>query len=321
MSVRLSLREGSPPTVAVELAAHRVSAVALDMRGGRPVVSAHASEPLPPGALTPSLTAENIRDRQVVGAALGRVFDRIGNRPRRIGLVVPDAIAKVSLVRFEQVPARSQELDQLVRWQIRKAAPFPIEEAQVSFVRGLRAADGQEFIVALARRQVVQEYEQLCATAGAHAGIVDLATFGLVNVVLAGGTMTAGDWLLVNVTPLYASIAIVRGANLIFFRNRSEEGEGGVADLVHQTAMYYEDRLQGAGFERAILAGSAGAADDVRGTLEKRLSAPVEVVDPTVAAGLVDRISAAPALLETLASIVGLLLRDRPVRAPARQES
>jgi hypothetical protein len=45
------------------------------------------------------------------------------------------------------------------------------------------------------------------------------------------------------------------------------------------------------------------------------------VVDPTAAAGLTDRISAAPVLLETLAPIVGLLLRDRPVRAAARQES
>jgi type IV pilus assembly protein PilM len=321
MNLRLSLREGSPPTVAVELAAHRVSAVVLETRGDRPVVTAHASETLAPGVLAPSLTAVNIRDRQAVAAALARVFERIGSRPRRIGLVVPDAIAKVSLVRFEQVPARSQELEQLVRWQIRKAAPFPIEEAQVSFVRGLRAADGQEFIVALAKRQVLQEYEQLCADAGAHAGIVDLATFGLVNVVLAGGTMTAGDWLLVNVTPVDASIAIVRGAHLIFFRNRSEEGEGGVADLVHQTAMYYEDRLQGTGFGRVILAGLAGTADDVRGALEKRLSAPVEVVDPTAAAGLTDRISGAPALLETLAPMVGLLLRDRPVHAAARQES
>ena len=99
---------------------------------------------------------------------------------------MPDPVAKVSLVRFEQVPPRAQDLDQLIRWQVRKAAPFPIEEAQVSYVAGLRAADGQEFVVSLARRDVVQEYEALCAAPGAHAGLVDLSTFNVVNAVLAG---------------------------------------------------------------------------------------------------------------------------------------
>ena len=72
-------------------------------------------------------------------------------------------MAKVSLVRFEQVPARAQDLDQLVRWQIRKSAPFPIEEAQVSYVAGQRASDGQEFIVTLARRDDRRGSTRTCA--------------------------------------------------------------------------------------------------------------------------------------------------------------
>ena len=155
-----SLRDSSGPTVAVEVAAHQVSAASLEFRGGKPFVAAHAVEPLPDGALVPSLTVRNAHNRVAVVAALTRVLERTG-RPRRVGLVVPDLVAKVSLVRFEQVPARTADLDQLVRWQVRKAAPFAIEEAQVSYVPGQRAADGQEFIVSLARRDVVEEYESL----------------------------------------------------------------------------------------------------------------------------------------------------------------
>jgi len=317
MSVLASLRETSGPSVAVELAGHRVSAAAVEWRGGRPVVAAHAIEPLPAGALVPSLTAENIHDRAAVGAALERVFERIGGRPRRVGLVVPDLVAKVSLVRFEKVPSRAQDLDQLVRWQVRKTAPFPIEEAQVSYVPGVRALDGQEFIVSLARRQVVEEYERLCTDAGAHAGIVDLATFNVINAVLAGSAPPKGDWLLVNVSADCASIAIVGGEHLIFFRNRSSETDGTLADLVHQTAMYYEDRLKGAGFSRILMAGAGQQAADVdqmRRSLEERLTTPVEMVDPRPAAALTDRITAAPALLDTLAPLVGLLLRERGVK-------
>jgi Tfp pilus assembly PilM family ATPase len=255
----------------------------------------------------------------VVSSALERVLERTGN-PRRVGLVIPDLVAKVSLVRFEHVPARTSDLDQLVRWQVRKTAPFPIEDAQVSYVPGIKAADGQEFVVSLARRSVVEEYEGLCADAGAHAGIVDLATFNVINAALAATppASTDSDWLLVNVAADYASIAILRGRHLIFFRNRGTEGEGTLADVVHQTSMYYEDRLQGAGFARAFLTGATGAnarqnadAEELRRSLQERLQRPIETVDASRAAALTDRISASPALLDTLAPLVGLLVRGR----------
>jgi len=313
-----SLRNAPPPAVAVEITAQRVSAASLELRAGRPVVTAHGVEPLPPGALVPSLTAANTHDRTAVLTALGRVLERVG-RPRRIGLIVPDPIAKVSLVRFEKVPARAQDLDQLIRWQVRKAAPFAIEEGQVSYVRGILAPDGQEFVVTLARRDVVREYEDLCASVGAHAGLVDLSTFNVINAVLAGRTPEPlADWLLVNVASDYTSIAILRGPDLIFFRSRGADSEGTLADLVHQTAMYYEDRLQGAGFSRVMLSGAStgsGDVEEIGSSLQLRLGTAVVTVDAREAATLADRITAAPALLDTLAPLVGLLVRGREAAA------
>jgi type IV pilus assembly protein PilM len=316
-----ALKDSPGPSVAVEIAANRISAAGLEWRAGQPVVAAHANEKLPDGALVPSLTSINAHDRAAIVAALGRVLERVG-RPRRVGLVVPDPVAKVSLVRFEQVPPRPQDLEQLIRWQVKKTAPFPIEDAQVSFVHGIRAMDGQEFLVSLARRDVIEDYESLCAEAGAHAGIVDLATFNVANAVLAGSTPPAADWLLVHVAADYASIALLRGPHVLFFRNRTADTDGTLADLVHQTAMYYEDRLQGAGLGRVILAGAAGTAgrqaddlEQVRRILESRLVTTVDRVDPRAAAALTDRIAAAPVVLDMLSPLVGLLLRHREAAA------
>ena len=158
----------------------------------------------------------------------------------------------------------------------------------------------------------------LCADAGAHAGLVDLATFNVVNAVLAGTpAVETVDWLLVNVAPDDASLAIMRGPHLIFFRNRAADTEGTLEDLVHQAAMYYEDRLSGGGLSRAFLTGVAGAGahqaeiEQLRRRLQDRLKAPIETVDPRAAATLTDRISAGPALLDALTPLVGLLLRGR----------
>jgi Tfp pilus assembly PilM family ATPase len=319
MSLLSKLTESAEPRVAVEIASDHVSAASLELRGRQAVVSAHATEPLAPGAVVPSLTAANLVDRAAVIGALGRLFTRLGERPRRIGLVIPDLTSRVSLIRLEKVPARRDDLEQVVRFHVRKSAPFPIEEAQLSFVQGARHDDGHEFIVSLARRQVVEEYEGVCAELGAHAGVVDIATFNVINAVLAGDAAAnaRGDWLLVNVAGDHASIAIVRGEHLIFFRNRGGESEGTLADLVHQTAMYYEDRLTGAGFTRVILASSGPPAEteDIRRNLAERLRINVDSLDPRTAAALTDRISAAPRLLDTLAPLVGLLLRGRKAAA------
>jgi type IV pilus assembly protein PilM len=322
MSILDSLRETSGPTVAVEVAAHQVSAASIEYHSGTALVGTHATEPLPPGALVPSLTTSNIHNHPAVVDAVRRVLERTG-RPRRIGLIVPDLVAKVSFVRFEQPPARTADLEQLIRWQVRKTAPFAVDDAQVSFVPGLKAADGQDFVVSLARRDIVEEYESICAEAGAHAGIVDLATFNVINAVLASATpvLASGadaDWLLVNIAPEYATIAILRGTHLIFFRNRVADEEGTLPDLVHQAAMYYEDRLSGGGFARVFLTGAAGAgprqaqdAEQVRHILLERLGVAIDSVDPRQAATLTDRIAAGPALLDTLTPLVGLLLRGR----------
>jgi hypothetical protein len=339
MTVFSSLKDTSGPTAAVEIAATRVSGASLEWRGGQPALAAHALEILPDGALVSSLTAANVVDRAAVSGALGRVLERLG-RPRRIALVVPDPVAKVSLIKFERVAARAEDLGELVRWQVRKTAPFPIDEAQISYVAGQQTPDGHEFVVSLARRDVIVEYEQLAAAEGAHAGIVDLATFNVINAVLASGSPVGsgfsrtkseaatpdGDWLLVNVAPDYVTLAILRGPHLIFFRNRAAETDGTLADLVHQTAMYYEDRLSGAGFARVLLAGAggggarhAGEVELVRRSLQARLAATVDTVDPRAAVTLTDRIAAGPAFLDTLAPLVGVLLRGQEPGEPGER--
>ncbi len=317
----LSLRATAAPLAALEIASHRVSAATLTSRRGAPVVSTHGSEPLADGVLAPSLTTANVKDRRALVGVIARVLDTVG-RPRRIGLIVPDPIAKVSLLKFQQVPARAQDLDQLIRWQVRKSAPFPIEEAQISYVRGANGPDGQEFLVSVARRETIREYEGLVAEAGAQATVVDLATLNVVNAVLGAPQRPTGDWLLVHAGLDWASMVILRGADPVLFRSRGADAEGSLADLVHQTAMYYEDRLNGKGLQRVLLSGApsvatrqAGGASPLAQALEERLGASVEQVDPRASVTLDARLTLSPHMIEALTPVVGLLVRDQGVAA------
>lgn len=320
-----------PPDVAVEIDHARVSAARLEVRGSQRVIVAHASEALPSGLVTPGLATANISDVPAVAQAIGRVLAQLGGaKPSQAALVVPDTVARVSLLKLDKVPAKAEDLHEIVKWQVRKTAPFPIEQAVVSVAPGALNAEGaEEFVVALSRSEVIRQYEQACAMAGVHAGLVDLSTFSVINSVIGssaapGGDPSAGsgsdraksrsDWLLVHVTASYLTLAVIRDNALLFYRNRGDEAEGTLADLIHQTAMYYEDRLHGGGFARVLIAGAAGmpgGADSVRRGLVDRLGMSVEAVDPRGAAALQDRIGASAELLDLLAPLVGLLVRER----------
>jgi type IV pilus assembly protein PilM len=303
-----------PPSVGVEIASDRVTVVSLARQASSWIVAAHATERLAPGVVTPALNATNVHDAGALAVAVRSAFDKLGGRPRRVALVIPDTAAKVSLLRFEKVPDDS-DLDKLIRWQMRKAAPFKPEEAQISWVAAARIPEGgREYLVTLARLDIVESYMRACWDAGAEAGVVDLASLNLINAALAaGGEASAADTLIVHVAPDYATLAIVRNRELIFFRTRQLDAALDLADLVHQTAMYYEDRLNGAKFSRVVLSGARGveAGEKLRRTIEDRMGVHVDSLDFRGVAAMRDRIGAGPDLLDSLAPAVGIVLRER----------
>jgi type IV pilus assembly protein PilM len=306
------------PTSALVIGSARVVGVTLGRAGDGPAVARHAVETLPPGLVTPGLNQANVSDPAALAGAVGRVLDQIG-RPRRIGLVLPDAAAKVSLVRFETLPSRSSDLDQLVRWQVRRAVPFPIDGAQVSWSPGARLEHGRELVVTVMRRDVVQEYEAACVGHRTHPGLVDIATFNLVNLVIAADRRSRGgdlesDWLLVSLTPDYSALAIVRGTELIFYRYRPSGAEEPLADLVHQASMYYEDRLGGRELSRVVIGGGEAAdsaqVDALRDAVSSRWQCRVESLDAGRAVPVAERGSVALDLWTAMAPAVGLVLRE-----------
>ena len=106
---------------------------------------------------------------------------------------------------------------------------------------------------------------------------------------------------------------------MLFFRSRPGDDHGDLGDLVHQTAMYYEDRLGGQRFDRVRLAGWARTLGSEPGTsaAPRRAARDADGSSRPQGAGpvrLPDR--ASPELLDQVAPLVGILMRDR-VASPA----
>jgi len=305
----------APPGVAIEIAAGRVTVAEVGGGAASPAISAFASEPIPREAVVPALTGVNIPQPEAVVAALRVALDRAGLRsPRRAALILPDSVAKVSMLRFEEVPKHASDLEQIIRLQIRKATPFPLEDAQVSYVPAHTDGTATVMAATVARRDVVAEYEGVAGAVGIHTGLVDLASFNVMNALMGTGTPPAADWLLVCLTTEATTLAILRGTALMFYRHRSNVDDEPLGALVHQTAMYHEDRLGGSRFARIWLCGgtcAAGGAGRVSAEISARLDVPVEAVDFRGAAPLRSRFEITPDVLDALAAPVGVLLRER----------
>ncbi len=303
----------APPTTAIEIAAGRVTVLGLSGASGTDRrITGHASEPLPDGVVVPGLAAPNILQPNVVIDALRQAIERAGlGAPRRSALVIPDSAARVSLLGFETLPARATELEELIRWQLRKATPFPIDDAQVAHFTASGHGASTMIAAVVARREVIAEYEQIAAGAGIHAGLVDLASFNVMNAAIGAGLAPAEDWLLVHRHQEATTLAILRGRDLLFYRHRTSVDEEPLGALVHQTAMYHEDRLGGGGFTRVLVSGGSADAEAAREEIRARLNVPVATIDVRAAAGLGDRIDAGHDLLAALAAPVGILIRER----------
>lgn len=306
-----------PPSVAFEIAAGRVTVAELTTGSQGFVVSAYASEALADDVVTPLLSGTNIADPAIVTAALRRACEKAGIRPpKRAALVVPDSVARVSLLTFEELPTKAADIDQLVRWQIKKSTPFSIDDAQVSAVVTHQAPGATTVAAIAAQRGVIAQYEAAVTALGTHVGLVDLASLNVMNAILANGNAPAGDWLLVCLAKDATSLAIVRDGALMFYRHRLAVDDEPLGALVHQTSMYHEDRLGGSKFSRVWLCGSAwaeGGGEAVRREISQRLGVQADAVDVRAAATLRDRITVGPDVMDALAAPLGVLVRERKV--------
>ena len=80
-----------------------------------------------------------------------------------------------------------------MRWQLRKSAPFPIDEAVLTCAPGAKAADGAASSSwCWPAEMSCVSTRAVCEEAGMHAGLVDLSTLGVVNLCLASGPVAGG---------------------------------------------------------------------------------------------------------------------------------
>jgi type IV pilus assembly protein PilM len=250
---------GAPVAVEVDASQLMVAAVARPRRQARAQVTALRAQPLADGLVRPSAVQLNVADPAALAEAVRRLFDGLPV-PKGVSLVLPDAVAKVSVLDLEALPRSRREALELVRFRLKKSVPYRIEEAQVDFTPCGAGGGRVRVVAAVAHRPILEQYTQAVEAMGAQAGLVTLSTLALCERVGLAGADAAGDSLVANLTPQALTLAVFRGGEMTLFRSKALPGpqEAGAAERRQAarrewqaTVAYYQERLEGKGFARA----------------------------------------------------------------------
>jgi type IV pilus assembly protein PilM len=261
------------PSLVVEVASDHVAAARWGSSSGD--LDSFAAEPLPAGCVMPSPVESNVTQPETVRGALRRVFSHVPDRGLPVALLIPDSVARVFILPFENLPRRTDQALPLLRWRLKKSVPFDVDETIVSWVRQ-RGRDGNlEVVTAMARQRIVQEYEELILSLGGNPAVVlssTLATLPLLD--------ETGATLLVRICGRNLTTVIVRGPNLCLYRatemslDPARLNPQAVLDEIFPAVAYYQDTWDEI-VDRALISGFGPRTEIFRTALAEELKVNV----------------------------------------------
>jgi type IV pilus assembly protein PilM len=293
----LDLRPSYPP-VAVEIDRGQLTLVRVKpRRRSRPLLEAFRIQPAPEHAVGATIFRPNLGSLDDLTRQVRELFEKSGTKPGRVSLILPDNLAKVSIVTLPERPATRKLLREMLRFKLRRSVPFRLEDAAISSWALPGPGPELHVLVSVMMRSVVEQYEAAFEAAGARTGLIDLCTPSLFNLArpeLAKAVATGTDAALLNCTRNYFTLMIVRADRVVFFRCKTyaggeeDDASGRLAVMARELTSsfsYYAEKLEGSGVGTVFVRAVSPGLDEVVPVLEGIGVSTVRAID---AAGAVD---------------------------------
>ena len=267
------------PRVACEITTDRVIAARASEQGS--AVDTFTTRRLPEDAVAPNLSGPNVQDGAALRNAIKGALTAVSGKSRDVVAILPDAAIRVLLLDFEDLPAKAQESDAVVRFRLKKSLPFDVEEAALSCV--VRRNHGSvQVVAAVSPKDVIMEYEAAFREAGYLPGVIlpsSVAALGLVE-----GRQPS---LMLKVDQANITVAAAIHQELRLIRTLDNPRGASVtpselAETVLPSIVFFEDTF-GAPIE-LIFVNGVTSMDEVGPMLHEQTGARVEELAPRMPA-------------------------------------
>jgi hypothetical protein len=200
---------------------------------------------LPPGLITPSFDEPNIQSPDELAEIITQTAEAAGlANKKRWSVALPDAAARTLVVTLEETTYNSRELSEILGWKIERVIAAPLSELRISRQRMSPAAQQARYLVTVANNRVLSQYESVFAAVGWKAGTLLPRHLGEAQWLM--WDEAPGDKILVSGNRSGFTSLILRNGEPVLLRTCVCDRQS-QADELHRFALYYRDRLNGAG--------------------------------------------------------------------------
>ncbi len=204
--------------------------------------------PLEAGTLDVSPLGDNVKEPQRLAAAVRAIAPPpAAGRKRRAALILPDFCARIAVLDFDTFPANPEEQLQLARFRAKRAVPFDIDSAIVSYHPQPRQ-DGSkkiDVVVAVINLEVASHFEAPFRAAGFQCGFVTISALAALALPPSEEPLSASPSIVAKLSGHVLALSLLDGNNLRMYRC-VELLEGNIeeaTDILATTFAYAEDEL------------------------------------------------------------------------------
>jgi hypothetical protein len=190
--------------------------------------------PLEPNILNPETIREAIRELAApVNQPNSGIRGFLAGLPRPVTLIVPDVAVRLALLHLQDLPARHEEREALVRWRLGQDQLLSMAGAKV-FFQPLPAAERltgakNTVLAVVSQEAVLDQYEAACEAAGLLPQTVEVSSLALFNLwvhALGGLHRLGADFLWINVSDGGFTALVFHKGHLVFLRTKLQGASG-----------------------------------------------------------------------------------------------
>src|SRR5580704_17673910 len=258
-----SILKELPPAMAFEISEAGIASARIGSRAELDFA------PLPPGALSISPLKENVIDQDAFAEVVRRVAANQSTRKRKdVAVILPDFCTRVAVLDFDGFPADAKEQDALVRFRLKRAVPFDVESAALSYWAQTSSQKHIDVVVVVASLEIVSRYEAPFRALGMNPGLITTSSLAALDLAPEAGLSVLAKLTGRVLTVLVRDKATLKLARCLEMPSSDFED---IAAVLAPTLVYVEDNF-GRRAERLLVCGFDGSR------LEEELGVPVEAL-------------------------------------------
>jgi type IV pilus assembly protein PilM len=264
--------------VGLDIGSSSVKLVQLKEKRGGYALEAFGSAPLPPEAIVDGA----LMNSAAIVSAIQEVVAEQKVKAREVAIGVRGhsvIIKKIAMPRMSQ-----EELDESIQWEAEQYIPFDVKDVnidtQILTPEG-DAAGQMDVLLVAAKKDMINDYNAVCAEAGLAATVVDVDAFAVQNAYEANYDQGAGETVvLINVGAAVTNINVVSHGLTTFTRDVTMGGNAFTEEIQKQLNISYDEaealKVGGQGETDAVVPQEVerviqGVADQMGGEIQRSL--------------------------------------------------